>query len=102
MKKGKFIVIEGVDGSGKTTQIEILKEKFKANGLKFHFTWEPTDSPIGSIIRNILNKRIEADEQTIAALYLADRLDHIQNNQNGILKFLRPKRKGFEISILKT
>lgn len=88
MKKGKFIVIEGVDGSGKTTQIDILKEKFKANDLKFHFTWEPTDSPIGSIVRNILNKRIVADEHTIAALYLADRLDHIQNDQNGMLKFL--------------
>lgn len=88
LKKGKFIVIEGVDGSGKTTQIERLQAKFKKNGWKFHDTAEPTDGPIGSLVRNILNKRIVADERTIAALYLADRLDHIQNETNGMLKHL--------------
>ena len=88
MSRGKFIVIEGVDGSGKTTQIERLQKRFKANNWKYHDTWEPTDGPIGSLIRNILNRRIVADETTIAALYLADRLDHIQNPINGMEKFL--------------
>ncbi|MFT4759978.1 MAG: dTMP kinase [Paraglaciecola sp.] len=87
-RRGKFIVIEGVDGSGKTTQIDRLQARFKENGWKFHDTAEPTDGPIGSLVRNILNKRIVADERTIAALYLADRLDHIQNDTNGMLKHL--------------
>jgi len=86
--KGKFIVIEGVDGSGKTTQINRLQARFKANNWAFHDTAEPTDGPIGSLVRNILNRRIVADEATIAALYLADRLDHIQNPVNGMLKHL--------------
>jgi dTMP kinase len=87
-KRGKFIVFEGVDGSGKSTVCNKLFQKLNDNGCSIHKTFEPTDSPIGSVIRNILNKRITADEKTIGALFLADRLDHIQNESNGMLKFL--------------
>ena len=51
-------------------------------------TFEPTDSAIGSIIRNIFKHVIEADHRTIAALFAADRLDHLLNKRNGILKKL--------------
>ena len=53
-------------------------------GLSIYKTFEPTDSPIGSVIRNILNRRIQAHEKTIGALFLADRMDHITNPVNGM------------------
>jgi dTMP kinase len=87
-KRGKFIVFEGIDGSGKSTVANKIFKRLNELDISTHKTFEPTDSPIGSVIRNILNKRIVADEKTIGALFLADRLDHIQNNANGMLKFL--------------
>lgn len=86
MKKNLFIAFEGIDGSGKSTQVELLAERLKQEGHKVYRTFEPTDSPIGAIIRNIFRHRIEADERTIAALFVADRLDHLLNKTNGVLK----------------
>jgi dTMP kinase len=86
MKKNIFIAFEGIDGSGKSTQVKILTEKLLAEGHKVYATFEPTDSPIGSIIRNVMKGRIQADHKTIAGLFVADRLDHILNEVNGILK----------------
>lgn len=88
MKKNLFIAFEGIDGSGKSTQVKLLSERLKKEGHKIYNTFEPTDSPIGSIIRNIFNHRIEADHRTIAGLFVADRLDHLLNKTNGILKKL--------------
>jgi dTMP kinase len=88
MKKNFFIAFEGIDGSGKSTQVKLLKEKLEAAGLKVYTTCEPTESPMGKIIRDIFNHRIEADHRTIAALFVADRLDHLLNKTNGILKML--------------
>src|SRR5262245_51231307 len=86
MKKSLFIAFEGIDGSGKSTQVKLLSEKLKNEGHKVYSTYEPTDSPIGSVIRNIFKHRIEADEKTIAGLFVADRLDHLLNKTNGVLK----------------
>ena len=86
MKKNIFIAFEGIDGSGKSTQVKMLTEKLLSEGHKVYSTFEPTDSPIGSIIRNIMKGRIQADHKTIAGLFVADRLDHILNEVNGILK----------------
>jgi len=88
MKKNLFIALEGIDGSGKSTQLKLLKEKFEQAGHKVYTTCEPTDGPIGKIIRDIFTHKMEADHRTIAALFVADRLDHILNNTNGILKLL--------------
>jgi len=88
MKNKLFIAFEGIDGSGKSTQVKLLTENLKNAGHKVYFTFEPTDSPIGSVIRNILNHRIEADHKTIAGLFVADRLDHLLNKTSGILKKL--------------
>ena len=90
MKKNNlFIAFEGIDGSGKSTQIKILSEKLKKEGHKVYITFEPTDSPIGSMIRNIFSGRLTADDKTIAGLFVADRLDHLLNETNGILKKLK-------------
>lgn len=86
MKKNLFIAFEGIDGSGKSTQVKLLSERLKKEGHKVYTTFEPTDSPIGSLIRNVFNHRIEADHKTIAGLFVADRLDHLLNKANGILK----------------
>ncbi len=88
MKKNLFIAFEGIDGSGKSTQVKLLTEKLENAGLKVYTTCEPTDSPIGKIIRDIFSHKMEADHRTIAGLFVADRLDHLLNKTNGILKKL--------------
>lgn len=88
MKKRLFIAFEGIDGSGKSTQVKLLKQNLENTGHKVYTTFEPTDSPIGKIIRDIFNHRMEADHRTIAALFAADRLNHVLDKTNGILKKL--------------
>lgn len=85
-----FIAFEGIDGSGKTTQARLLAEKLSSAGHHIHLTAEPTRGPIGKMIRDIFNHRQEADHRTIAALFVADRLDHLLNNtDDGVLKQIR-------------
>jgi dTMP kinase len=88
MKKNLFIAFEGIDGSGKSTQVKLLSDNLKKSGHKVYTTFEPTESPIGSVIRDIFKQRIEADHRVIAGLFVADRLDHLLNKTNGILKML--------------
>ena len=80
-----FIVIEGLDGSGKTTQIELLRDYFQAKGEAVHVTHEPTDLPTGRLIRQVLRKEIEMDPRTLAALFAADRVEHLFNPQEGLI-----------------
>ncbi|MBF0422033.1 MAG: dTMP kinase [Magnetococcales bacterium] len=84
-RPGRFIVLEGMDGSGKSTQHAILAERLRDRGLRVHDTHEPTSGPIGSLIRQMLNGRIQANHETIAALFAADRIDHLLNSHDGIL-----------------
>jgi dTMP kinase len=86
MKKNLFIALEGIDGSGKSTQMSLLANQFKIAGHKVYVTCEPTDNPIGALIRDIFNHRMEGDHRTIAGLFIADRLDHLLNSEYGILK----------------
>jgi dTMP kinase len=84
MQRGKFVVIEGIDGSGKSTQMEILSKKLSSINQEHYLTTEPTDGPIGVLIRKILRKEIVVGESALAGLFLADRLDHLQNELNGL------------------
>ena len=86
--RGKFIVFEGTDGSGKSTQIKLLAKYLEGNGIPCYLTREPTDSPFGALLRSCLNGRVETDEYTIAAMFASDRLDHVHNQVNGMLKKL--------------
>jgi dTMP kinase len=88
MKKNLFIALEGIDGSGKSSQVKLLAEKLEKAGHKVYATFEPTDGTIGTMVRNILKGTIIADNRTIAALFLADRLDHLLNETNGVVKKL--------------
>jgi len=84
MNIGKFIAFEGIDGSGKSTQFNILIKRLEELGVKCYGTKEPTDSFIGSLIRQILRGEIEADKRVLANLFAADRADHLLNETDGI------------------
>ena len=81
---GKFIAFEGIDGSGKSTQVKKLMERLSLHGVKCYLTREPTDSPVGSLIHQIMTGRISADNRVIASLFMADRVDHLLNCTDGI------------------
>lgn len=83
-KKGNFIAFEGIDGSGKSTQIGLLAERLKKEGIRCYTTMEPTNGPIGSLIRQVMTGRIRMDNKAIAGLFAADRLDHLLNEVDGI------------------
>ena len=85
---GKLIVFEGIDGSGKSTQIELLCQTLKERKIPFYVTMEPSERPIGSMIRQILTGKAHADPKVIAALFTADRLDHLLNEVNGIARMV--------------
>lgn len=85
MKKGIFIAFEGIDGSGKSTQISLLADKLVKAGIRCYQTCEPSSGPIGSLTRQILTGRIKTDNRVIAAMFAADRLDHLLNDVDGIV-----------------
>lgn len=82
--RGKLIAIEGIDGSGKSTQAVILTDRLRSMGVDCYPTTEPTTGPVGSLIRQVLTGRIRMDNRAFAALFAADRLDHLLNEVNGI------------------
>ena len=79
MSRGIFISIEGPDGSGKSTQIENIKEFFHDKNMDIIFTREPGGTPIGERIRGIIldRKCSEMDPMTEAMLYAAARAQHV-------------------------
>lgn len=88
MAKNLFIALEGIDGSGKSTQMQLLKENLEKAGHKVYLTCEPTDGPMGKMIRNIFTQKLDTDHRVIAGLFVADRLEHILDKTNGLLKKL--------------
>lgn len=84
MKRGLFLAFEGIDGSGKSTQIQLLHQRLLEEKRPVISTCEPSPGPVGAMIRQILTGRIKADSRVIAALFAADRLDHLLNEQDGI------------------
>jgi dTMP kinase len=77
--KGLFITIEGMDGSGKTTQINLLKDFFEKQGKHVHVTREPGGTRISEAIREIILNidYQEMDYMTEALLYAASRAQHV-------------------------
>jgi dTMP kinase len=86
--RGRFIVVEGIDGSGKSTVCKALKISLEEHGETIYLTKEPTENPIGSLIRLHMSRRVKFDERVIALLFAADRIDHIVNDNDGIMKYL--------------
>ncbi|MDR2842028.1 MAG: dTMP kinase [Spirochaetaceae bacterium] len=86
-----FVVFEGCDGGGRSTQLELLRERFsnKANNkCGFTATFEPTDGELGQTIRKALAGKISLNAQTLAYLFAADRNEHLFG-ENGIEKIAR-------------
>jgi len=81
---GKFIVFEGIDGSGKSTQIRKISKRLETFDYRVYSTFEPTDGPIGSLIRQMLSGKVPTDQRTIASLFAADRTEHLVNKVSGI------------------
>lgn len=82
---GKLVVLEGVDGSGKTTQTLKLAETLKKNGTKTVFTKEPTSSVISRILQNVLSGKLRLPPVSFQYLFAADRVIH----QEEIIKHLK-------------
>lgn len=80
MNKGLFITIEGPDGSGKSTQIQFMKEFFEEQGLACLFTREPGGTLIGEKLREIILDKGNAEmcDMTEALLYAASRAQHVE------------------------
>lgn len=88
MKKGKFIVFEGIDGCGKSTQSALLHNFLKKNNIPCQKTAEPTEGEIGLLLRKYLSGKAAAPASAMAMLFAADRLEHITSERDGILSLL--------------
>jgi dTMP kinase len=85
---GTFIVVEGIDGAGTTTHSRLLAKSLKTPTREVVLTCEPTNGPVGGLIRQILQRRLFVADatgprgfawSTLALLFAADRLDHLQS-----------------------
>jgi len=78
MKKGKFIVFEGLDGAGQGTQIKLLEQYLQSKNEKVYVTSEPTQNLIGGLIRSLLRHHWSLGNTGIQLLYSADRAHHLE------------------------
>ncbi len=78
MVRGMFIVLEGLDGSGTSTQCDLLKNYLTIKGLKVLVTKEPTNNLIGGLIRGVLTKDWSINPEGLQLLFCADRAHHLE------------------------
>ncbi len=76
MKKGRFVVFEGIDGCGKSTQIEKLYDFLKKKGEKVMMTREHQRQGVGLFIEDVLNGKKTIDPLALEVCFIADRCDH--------------------------
>jgi dTMP kinase len=96
-KRGRFVVLEGIDGAGTTTHVARLADRLRKQKLTVRTTREPSDGPIGTLVRQVLTGRMVVpggrapNWATMALLFAADRMDHVESeiepwiHQGGIL-----------------
>ncbi|HEX4405569.1 MAG TPA: dTMP kinase [Polyangia bacterium] len=86
-----FIALEGIDGSGTTTQLGRLTAHLEARGRRAHATREPSTGPVGRLLRELLLGQhalpdgAPADGQAMALLFAADRRDHLRREVEPLL-----------------
>ncbi len=79
MTRGRLIALEGIDGAGTTTQAQRLADELLRRGHRPHLTREPSDGPVGRLIREMLaGAHSPVDATTMGLLFAADRADHLQ------------------------
>jgi dTMP kinase len=89
--RGRFIVLEGIDGAGTTTQTERLVAHLRARGRPAQATREPSGGPVGRLLREILLGQHRLPDgapvggSTMALLFAADRVDHLQREVEPLL-----------------
>jgi len=83
---GALIVLEGMDGSGTTTQLDLVSASLRAAGYTVVTTREPTSGPVGKFLRSALQRQltdqqgqtVDLDWAAMALLFAADRVDHVE------------------------
>ena len=93
-ERGKFIVFEGIDGAGKTTQINLLAKYLVEQGRAVYCTAEPTETVSGGLLRDALSGVSRRTVCEMAAMFVFDRINHNVNPVNGIQKMLAD---GFDV-----
>ena len=73
---GKFIVFEGIDGAGKSTQVALIKKKLESIGRRVALTAEPTELESGKALRRALSGKDKKSECEMAAMFVLDRIAH--------------------------
>ncbi|MFP4011406.1 MAG: dTMP kinase [Spirochaetaceae bacterium] len=86
-----FIVLEGLDGAGTTTQARMLADRLSAGGRPVWATSEPTHGAIGSLIRRVLSGSVNTTPEALAMLYAADRHEHVFGPDDGIRRTAQHK-----------
>ena len=84
----RFVALEGLDGAGTTTQLELVSAALTALGVRCHATSEPTGGRYGVQIRMALRKEVVVHPLTLAFLFAADRNEHLRDPESGILAHL--------------
>ena len=87
IQKG-FWVLEGLDGAGTTTQLKNLEKALTEKGLKVHCTCEPTKYETGKFLRQVLSGEVKVPQSTVAYLFAADRDNHLNNPEYGIISHI--------------
>ena len=82
--KGIFIVFEGIDGAGKTTQVDLLAQNLASLGREVSLSAEPTTLDTGKAIRRALSGEEKKSECEMAAMFVLDRIAHNINSEIGI------------------
>jgi dTMP kinase len=90
--RGTFVVFEGIDCSGTSTQAQLLTSNLRSEGRRVMLTSEPSHGPVGQLIRSYFSGRLgssftrSAQDKFFGCLFAADRLDHVFNPVDGLLK----------------
>lgn len=85
MRPGLLIIFEGIDGTGKTTQLSMLADKLRAMGFEVVTTREPTDGEYGQRIRQLYANRSSVDPSQELSLFMEDRRQHVREVINPAL-----------------
>jgi dTMP kinase len=82
---GRLVVLEGIDGAGTTTHVARLAERLRSMRVPVRATREPSDGPVGTLVRQVLTGRVVVPGgrapgwATMALLFAADRMDHVES-----------------------
>src|SRR5580700_793605 len=90
-RRGRFVVLEGIDGAGTTTHVGRLAERLRSGRVAVRATREPSDGPVGTLVRQVLTGRVVVPGgrapgwATMALLFAADRMDHVESEVEPVL-----------------